>query len=196
MQVDIRVLREKEFVNCDADAPVNWRNIKQQFPRPNALYTHWLMAPGSLTKKLQSISDGTFFVRVLSEGWAYQSVSPASGLTQCGSGKLLMWSRRVLLGGHGENWVAAHSLIPITTLRGANRQLIHLGNKPLGGFLFKQRGLMRGDTQICQCDDYWGRRSLFFLDKRSLLVAEFFLPDLIGRIQPTSTNGNGHVQQN
>jgi chorismate-pyruvate lyase len=53
---------------------------------------------------------------------------------------------------------------------------------------------MRGDTQICQCDDYWGRRSLFFLDKRSLLVAEFFLPDLIGRMQPTPINGNGHVQ--
>lgn len=188
--------KDKKIVDCDADAQANWRSPKQQFPKPDALYAHWLLAPGSLTKKLQSISDGTFFVRVLSEGWIYRSFPPQSGLTRSGKGKILMWSRRVQLGGHGENWVDAHSLIPITTLRGANRQLIHLGNKPLGGFLFKQRCLSRGDTQICRYYQYWGRRSLFFLDSRPLLVAEFFLPALIGRMQSDLKNGSKHVPEN
>lgn len=187
------MLRERHLKSSDADAPANWRHIKQHFPKPDAQFAHWLLAPGSLTKKLQSISDGTFFVRVLSEGWVYRSV-PGSGLSQTGPKKILMWSRRVLLGGHGENWVAAHSLIPITTLCGANRRLIHLGNKPLGGFLFKQRGLRRGDTEICQYDGCWGRRSLFFLDSKSLLVAEFFLPELIARTQLTFKNGSSHDQ--
>jgi chorismate--pyruvate lyase len=187
------VQRDKQFVGCDADMPANWRSLKQQFPKPDAQYAHWLLAPGSLTKKLQSISNGTFFVRVISEGWVYRSVSPQSQLTRVGNGKILMWSRRVQLGGHGESWVAAHSLIPVTTLRGANRQLIHLGNKPLGGFLFKQQGLMRGETQICRYQNHWGRRSLFFLDNRPLLVAEFFLPALISRMHHTQINGSGYV---
>lgn len=177
----------------DADISSNWRSLKQQFPKPDTQYAHWLLAPGSLTKKLQSISDGTFFVKVIAEGWVYRSVPPQSELTSGGNGKILMWSRRVQLGGHGESWVAAHSLIPVTTLRGANRQLIHLGNKPLGGFLFKQRGLTRGETQICRYQDYWGRRSLFFLDHRPLLVAEFFLPALISRMQQTLINGSSYV---
>lgn len=187
------MLREKQFAGCDANAPAYWRSIKQQFPKPDNQYAPWLLAPGSLTKKLQSISDGSFFVSVLSEGWVYRSV-PGSGLSQNGPQKILMWSRRVLLGGHGENWVAAHSLIPVTTLHGANRQLIHLGNKPLGGFLFKQRGLTRGDTQICRYKDCWGRRSLFFLDNKSLLVAEFFLPELIHRVQSTLNKGSEYVR--
>lgn len=187
------MLRDKHFTGCDADAPAIWQRIKQRFPKPDVPTAHWLLAPGSLTKKLQSISDGTFFVRVLSEGWIYRSV-PGTGLSHCGSQKILMWSRRVLLGGHGENWVAAHSLIPITTLRGANRQLIHLGDKPLGGFLFKQRGLRRSATEICRYNDCWGRRSLFFLDNKSLLVAEFFLPDLIARTQSVLEDGSGHDQ--
>lgn len=187
------MLRDKHFTGCDADAPAIWRRMKQQFPKPDAQTADWLLAPGSLTKKLQSISNGTFFVRVLSEGWVYRSV-PGSGLSPCGPQKLLMWSRRVLLGGHGENWVAAHSLIPVTTLRGAHRQLIHLGNKPLGGYLFKQRSLKRGETEICRYNDCWGRRSLFFLDNKSLLVAEFFLPELIGRTQSVLEYGSEHDQ--
>lgn len=140
----------------------------------------WLQTPGSLTRRLQAISDGTFEVRIISEGWVFRTVS-VSGLSRSAAVKQMMWSRQVVLGGRGESWVAAHSLIPVSSLKGRQRQLIHLGNRPLGGFLFKQPSLRRGESEICQVANVWGRRSLFFLEDRPLLVAEFFLPDLIRR---------------
>ncbi|MBU2099403.1 MAG: chorismate lyase [Gammaproteobacteria bacterium] len=174
-------LSQPEWNQYRADARWRWRPLHQWFPcGPAAVHTDWLQTPGSLTKRLQSISAGTFVVRVISEGWTYRTVA-GTGLSGSAAMKQMMWSRQVVLGGFGENWVAAHSLIPVSSLKGRQRQLIHLGSRPLGGFLFKQPSLQRGDPEICQFNSVWGRRSLFFLENRPLLVAEFFLPDLIRR---------------
>lgn len=173
-------LPQLEWDTYRADAVAGWRQVHQCLPGPDDIHAHWLRAGGSLTQKLQAISEGSFNVRVVSEGWVYRTVS-GTGLSGSIAMKQMMWSRHVILGGFGENWVAAHSLIPASTLKGRQRQLIHLGNRPLGGFLFKQPSLQRGESEICQIKGIWGRRSLFFLENRPLLVAEFFLPDLIRR---------------
>lgn len=176
------VLSETEWTRYRADARTNWRQAHQCWPGPDAVFADWLQTPGSLTKRLQAISDGTFNVRVISEGWVCRTIS-ATGLSQSLASKQMMWSRQVVLGGLDENWVAAHSLIPFSSLKGRQRQLIHLGSRPLGGFLFKQPSLRRSSPEICLIDDTWGRRTLFYLEDRPLLVAEFFLPDLIRRTQ-------------
>jgi chorismate lyase len=165
-----------------ADGNFRWRAINQHWPGPNTVERDWLLTPGSLTRRLLSISAGTFEVRVLEEGWVYRTVR-VPGFSSTIATKQIMWSRQVILGGFGESWVAAHTLIPVSSLKGQQRRLLMLGNRPLGGFLFRQASLRRAEAQICHINNVWGRRSLFFVEDRPLLVAEFFLPDLLRRYQ-------------
>lgn len=161
-----------------ADALLPWRLFSQQWPRPDGEWCDWLLEPGSLTQRLQLVSEGTFKVQVISEGWCYQKSGNRDPFSVTVA-RQMMWSRRVLLCGLGKPWVAAHSLIPVSTLRGSLRQLVKLRDRPLGGFLFKHPSLMRCEPEIVKTEDHWGRRSLFQLEGRPLLVAEFFLPALI-----------------
>ncbi len=93
--------------------------------------------------------------------------------------------------------VYARSIIPLRTLRGSHRRLKFLRDKPLGAYLFAHPNLRREQQQLAciqrteplfdlaisesseRCDHIWGRRSLFRLDGKALLVSEFFLPQLI-----------------
>jgi chorismate--pyruvate lyase len=94
-------------------------------------------------------------------------------------------------------WVFARTLIPISSLKGAAQRLTQLGEKPLGAVLFSEPGVNRGATQIARLlpaqplfeaacnhlpkkpDHLWGRRTLFYLQKKPLLVNEVFLPSLL-----------------
>jgi chorismate lyase len=165
-----------------ADALLPWRLFAQQWPRPTLEWCDWLLDPGSLTERLQMASQGTFKVQVLEEGWCYHKSGNRDPFTTVVA-RQMMWSRSVLLLGQGEPWVAAHSLIPVSSLRGSLRQLVKLRDRPLGGFLFKHPSLLRCEPQIVNIGDHWGRRSLFQLEGRPLLVAEFFLPALMNRLQ-------------
>jgi chorismate--pyruvate lyase len=99
--------------------------------------------------------------------------------------------REVLLRGAGQPWVFARSVIPLTTLSGRLRKLRQLDNQPLGALLFNDPTMTREAVEVaCVNADnnqlpcrslgdespVWGRRSVFRLDKKPLLVAEFFLP--------------------
>jgi len=165
-----------------ADADFGWRHIRQCWPGPDPVTRDWLLTPGSLTRRLQAISDGTFQVRVVDEGWVYRTIR-VSGFAPGVATKQMMWSRQVILGGFGESWVAAHSLFPFSSVKGGQRRLLNLGNRPLGGYLFRQASLRRTEPEICQVNGVWGRRSMFFVEDRPLLVAEFFLPELLSRYQ-------------
>lgn len=94
-----------------------------------------------------------------------------------------MWSRKVVLLGRGQPWVTAHTLVPASSLRGSLRRLRYLDEQPLGQFLFRQPSLRRGQLELAPTGEGWGRRSLFYVEGKPLLVAEFFLPALIGREQ-------------
>ena len=90
----------------------------------------------------------------------------------------------------------ARSVIPSMTLQGEHQGLQHLGNRPLGEYLFSIPTLQRSAIQwsrlsqdaalakglvVSQADSekpIWGRRSLFLIDAKPLLVSEFFLPVL------------------
>ena len=82
-----------------------------------------------------------------------------------------------------EKVIYARSVIPLTTMTGRQRQIRFLKNRSLGAYLFSDRTLQRDITQLAraQLDNkvIWGRRSLFRVDQKPLMVAEWFLqPEL------------------
>lgn len=154
----------------------------------------WLYDRGSLTLRLQQASDGDFRVRVLSQQWQRPLLNErqALGMGHHEYGMV----RQVLLIGCREPWVYARSVIPVCTMRGAGRQLLMLGNRPLGAFLFANNGVVREPMEIAcirpdemiyddalaglglEQQNVWGRRSVFRLEQKPLLVNEFFLPSM------------------
>jgi len=106
----------------------------------------------------------------------------------------LGWVRQVQLLCDGEPQVFARTIVPVTTLTGAQRQLAFLGDRPLGAFLFAHPGMQRapvelacirpGETMFGRATSglkrepaaIWGRRSVFRIGGKPLLVTEIFLP--------------------
>ncbi len=154
----------------------------------------WLLDRGSLTSRLVRASGGDFRVRLLRQGWGCPLYSERQLLRTRRAEAALV--REVELLGHGAPWVFARTLIPASSLRGSARRLAHLGDKPLGAVLFSDPGMRRGPIQIArllprhplfaaatrslgqQPAELWGRRTLFYLAGKPLLVNEIFLPGI------------------
>ncbi|MEM7562645.1 MAG: chorismate lyase [Pseudomonadota bacterium] len=154
----------------------------------------WLCDQGSLTRRLVERCGDQFSVRVLSQEWIQPAVDEARLLKVPLRQKAVLRQVQLLCG--SQVLVYARSIIPLATLQGPHRRLKHLGTKPLGGYLFAQASLKReqqqlatitrnnplfeialpGDKENRPC--IWGRRSLFTLSGKSLLVSEYFLPEL------------------
>jgi len=162
----------------------------------------WVLDRGSLTQRLIQASNGNFSVRVVRQQWLQPNRDEAL-ILNCPT-KSLALIREVELLCYGEVWVVARSIIPSSTLTGTERQLRVLGNRPLGAFLFKSRTMKRGPLQISKAspellsmqagqalrDPLWGRRSLFFLHEKPLLVSELFMPAALSGLSEQS----GHTQ--
>jgi chorismate--pyruvate lyase len=104
--------------------------------------------------------------------------------------------RQVRLGCAGEAWMFARTIMPLKTLTGAERRFQRLRGKPLGDVLFGARPTPRGPLEIARLqpghrlfkravagldlrtDELWARRSVFFLNKKPILVTEVFLPGI------------------
>lgn len=139
----------------------------------------WVLDRGSLTKRLISASGGHFKVSISRQIWALPSVDEQRLLTLPQGQKALI--REVSLKCRDEVWVKARSIIPLKTLTGTEKQLAHLGERPLGAFLFKARTMKRGPLEIAsflneQGDNISARRSIFFIHDKPILVSEFFMP--------------------
>ena len=152
----------------------------------------WLLDTASLTLRLQRLCPGKFQVRVLSQAWGVPRIDEARVL-EMKPGRLAI-IRQVQLLCDGEPWVYARTVIPATSLRGRLRRLAHLGTRPLGGMLFSDPGMRRASVELVRLDagqplyrdatrefdkcpaQIWGRRAVFRLAKRPLLVSEIFLP--------------------
>jgi chorismate--pyruvate lyase len=137
------------------------------------------LVPAAVRACLKALAGSQFNVRVLDECWIRQ-VSPS--LLQCFEPHVVrqrMWSRKVLLQCGDTPWVAAHSLIPVSSMQGPLKRLRRLDERPLGEFLFRDPTLQRYQVELTRSAASWGRRSLFYLHGQPLLVAEFFLPALM-----------------
>ena len=154
----------------------------------------WLFDEGSLTARIIAACDGPFRVEVVSQGWQRPFANEAKRLGikqyQCAL------VRQVRLYCGDTPWVFARTVIPLKTLSGPQRQLAGLGSKSLGTMLFADPGMTRDSMEVARlCAPHyfylnatqglttlpafiWGRRSVFYLNRKPLLVNEIFLPGM------------------
>jgi chorismate--pyruvate lyase len=164
---------------------------------PDHVYA-WLKDPASLTRRVTDACSGKFRVEVKFQGWA-GALSSETRLLRLGLREACL-VREVELLCNDEPQVFARTLMPVSSLRGAARQLSHLRNKPLGKVLFANPRTRRKTVQIARIlpqhklfhsavshldempEELWGRRTLFLYVGKPILVNEIFLPTLVNRV--------------
>ena len=149
----------------------------------------WLFDTSSLTARLVSLCGDGFSVRVLSQ--RYQKLDSAEASAMSSQHVHAALVREVVLCCKGQPLVYARTVIPVTTIRGAQRRYANMGNRPLGAMLFADRTMQREAVEVAllpasSANNYtktnepiWGRRSVFRVASKPLLVSEYFLPELL-----------------
>jgi chorismate--pyruvate lyase len=146
---------------------------------------------GSLTQRLIDASENTLTVQIINQRIDIPRFTEQRALKL--PPRRLTMIREVVLLANSTPWVYARSIIPLTTLTGRLRKLRHLDNQPLGALLFRDPTMTREVVEVaCHTKvnaklpttllgglqkSLWGRRSVFRLDAKPLLVSEVFLPD-------------------
>lgn len=165
------------------DATLRWTEPDLFIPEPDPPVRDALLDDSSLTEQLVARARSSFRVHRLEECW-----SPVSDFTlrrEFGpvTDTHSFWSRKVLLSGLGEPWVMAHSLMPAHSACSELRQVLELGDKPLGRYLFTQPDLLRANLKLATTGSgMLGRRSVFYLFSKPIMVAEFFTPEYLARL--------------
>lgn len=167
-----------------------WRSPRAHGPAAlPARLRPWLLDRGSLTQRLIAASGGHFRVHVLHQRVARPLCSEMRLLNM--PRRRLALVREVILYGCDQPWVFARSVLPLSSLTGRLRRLRKVDARPLGDYLFRNPGLRRGELQITRLlptsaalpkelgglrATLWGRRSVFYVNHKPLLISEFFLP--------------------
>lgn len=159
---------------------------RQSFSLP-LTWRSWLFDTGSLTARLKALMPGQFRVQVLKQYYATPTRIEQSEMRLGQQQKV--WVREVILLLANQPVVYARTAIPLHTLTGNEKRLQHLGNRSLGGYLFRQPHLQRGKLKVSHCpsnplDLIWARRSVFYLGSKPLMVSEAFvhhLPHLVNQ---------------
>lgn len=151
----------------------------------------WLLDPSSLTARLKRHSQ-QFRVQLLGQKIENCCVNEANQDILVGQQVLV---REVVLFCDEQPQVFARSLLPLSSLTGDEKKLAELGSKSLGQVLFNNPKLQRKRIEVSSFDSsssifslikyyqlplrpiLWGRRSVFVLDNKPLMVAEVFLPN-------------------
>ena len=185
--------RLKRYSTCHNEPDWQYPGALQQQFAPQALLP-WLLDPTSLTARLRHVCDGQFSVRLLEQFWGRPQPGEAQ-LTDLKPGERAL-IRQVHLCCDGRPLVFARTVIPRSTLIGRCARLARLGTRPLGEVLFSDPSMRRSQLQIArilkgnavhaealaenapQHRQIWGRRSVFHLNQRPLLVSEIFLPQM------------------
>ena len=167
------------------------------------LVLDWLQDVGSLTRRVQGACHGRFWVEVLRQDRARPFASEVALLSVRHSSTALI--REVQLHCDQGSWVYARTVIPMTSLRGSARRLTLLGSRPLGAVLFADPSVTRMKMEFARLlpgqvlfeaavagmtsrpQALWGRRTLFRLAGKPLLVNEIFLPALFGNADETTS---------
>ena len=153
-----------------------------------------LLEPGSLIKHLEKFSPQEISLSLEAQLWKrpHPDESKLLDLRSGGYGLL----RESFLTCDTHPWVYARTVIPPRTLLGS-RRLAHWGNKPLGYYLFSDKLTYRGKIEIARIKTsnipydpiynlaveednlLWGRRSIFYIKNKPLLLIEILLPEAI-----------------
>lgn len=176
-------------------APLVWRKNHPFFKNnaPQKLQ-NWLTGPESLTQALTCTCTERFSVQVLQEGWQKPTINESRTLNLAPN--TLAFVRQVHLLCGSQPWVYARTVIPQKTLKGELQKLTHLGTQPLGAILFSHQLIHRSDIELTKIKAthkthgtamtyspqtrkaIWGRRSLFYVANKPLIVNEIFLPEI------------------
>jgi chorismate--pyruvate lyase len=150
----------------------------------------WLLDPNSLTARLKTHCH-QFRVELLGQQVECCQAHEAVADIPVGE-KVLV--REVLLYCDDKPQVFARSLLPLSSLTGDEQALTNLGSQSLGQVLFNNPSLERKVIEVAAFDlnssvgklaqdlqlnfthTLWGRRSIFMLENKPLMVAEVFLP--------------------
>jgi chorismate--pyruvate lyase len=155
----------------------------------------WLQDSSSLTARLLQLSQGEFAVKIVRQVIGIPTLNERKTLRMRRPVRSLI--REVILCGRGKPWVFARSVLPLTSLTGSLRHLRQQDTRPLGAFLFSQPQLVRSTIEVAQIppdhayvparlygkQSLWGRRSVFYLKAKPLLVSEVFLPDFVSYLR-------------
>jgi chorismate--pyruvate lyase len=173
---------------------LDWQHY-QSFPRtdlPSAELMEWLLDPGSFIQRLKQYHIAEPQVHVLLQEWESLPTDERALLAVPESESGLV--REVLIDSEEGQWMFARTVFPAATLTGKERMLAQLKNRSLGSVLFQDPTVKRGDFEIAvirpdsawyqkimsaakvSSDILWARRSLFYIQNKSLLLAEVFLP--------------------
>jgi chorismate lyase len=154
----------------------------------------WTYEAGSLTQRLRDYYGNTIAVTILFHQWRTPFLSERRQLHLPPHRYGL--TREVMLHSNGKPLLLARTIIPEATIKVAHRNLAHLGTRPLGEVIFSYPDLERitmdlvlikpttWTTQAQQKANInqaiWGRRTVYAIQKRPMLVSEFFLPEILG----------------
>lgn len=184
------IQNQPSFLPAASSSEQRWYPARTLCGRVRGPLHQWLLDKGSLTARLQEKSAGHFRVQLLRQFWHTATLSEARLLGIPPRARVLV--REVILRGHDQPWVFARSIFPQSSLQGSLRRMGKFGNSPLGAFLFSQVGMRRSPMEVSRfsgvgsgCDasgSAWGRRSVFYIDNKPLLVSEVFLPEFIASL--------------
>lgn len=152
----------------------------------------WLEERGSLTKRLRSEFGMNLNVAILFHRWkpAFNDECLVLGMAH----PRYHLIREVVLSIGDTPLVLARTVLPQPTIRIAQRNLSHLGTRPLGEVIFAYPDLERRQRAFSVIDPtywsqnvrsrfevdqpVWGRRTVYAIHQQPLLVTEWFLPAL------------------
>jgi chorismate--pyruvate lyase len=169
----------------------SWRKLKA-IPRnhiPAFLYP-WLSEAHSMTKRLEQHSN-KFEVHIVEQSWRIPFTSERLKLEI--PTRQLALIREVELICDGKPWIFARTVMPKKLFTGKEKRLCKLDNTPIGKILFANPSLWRTPFEIARITKnhyfyqpshgklshnsfIWGRRSVFYLANKPLLITEIFTP--------------------
>jgi chorismate--pyruvate lyase len=157
-------------------------------------YLPWLLDQASLTERIIDHCHGNFCVRLLDQRRVRPLRNEAAALGMRGGTRAIVRQVKLMCG--ETPWVYARTIIPPQTLARKSHRFTTLGARSLGAMLFADPSTKRGEVEITcltsldqlyhlatlalrdKPEMVWGRRSLFRVGGKPLLVCEFFLPDI------------------
>ncbi len=153
----------------------------------------WTYETGSLTRRLRDYYGDAIAVKLLFHQWRTPFLSEYRLLGVPEHRYCL--TREVLLHAAGIPLIVARTIIPEQTIKGAHRNLSHLGSRPLGEVIFSYPKLERLEMDVALINQntwtqnaidagninqpIWGRRTVYAIAHRQMLVGEFFLPEAL-----------------
>ena len=182
----------KSFLfNCEPLWLENRQGMRHKLPYN---VQSWTYESGSLTQRLRSFYGDAVAVKILLQRWHTPFLSERRLLKLHEHQYCL--TREVLLHANGKPLILARSIIPSSTIKVVKSNLSHLGNRPLGEVIFSYPKLERIAMDVTLIDSstwtqsaiaeagidqsIWGRRTVYAIAHKQMLVSEFFLPEVLG----------------